>query len=139
MTPPILRLGGEEFECVPRVSHWQLMKLAAAMKGGDLDALGGMYDFMQKIVVPSDWQALDDHLSAQVEFDYDDLESAIGDVLVEMAGRGKDSAESSGPSSAGAPTPPTPPSSRVVSLSRGTVEEVPLGAPRSDEPTSSTG
>jgi hypothetical protein len=101
-------------------------------------AMAGMHDYLRALVAPSDWSALDAHLGA-TEVDFDALNNAIGDVLVEMAGRGKGSAESSGPSSDGAPTPPTAPSSRVVSLSRGTVEEVPLGAPRSDAPTSSTG
>lgn len=132
---PLLHIGGESFEVVAHVPHWNLLRLASAMDSGDdMRALAGMYRFFELLVVPEEWERFDAHMST-LDLGNADLEHAIGDVLVAQAGRGKGSGVPSGHSSGGSPTDSTPPSSRVVSFSRGTVEVV---ADESGEKTSST-
>jgi hypothetical protein len=134
---PLLKLGDREFRCVDHVATWQTMKMSAAYASGDTTRVfSGMYEFLGALIHPDEWSAFEAHATA-IDAGLDDLDTAIGDALAAMAGRGKGSAESSTPSSDGLPTPETPPTSRVVSLSRGTVEEVP--ADQSAGPTSSTG
>lgn len=139
-TAPVLSVGGSSFKCADNFSNWRLMKLASAMKSGDdMRAMGEMHDFIVYLVHPEERDRLDAHLSA-VDVDPAELENAIGDALVEMAGRGKalpatpagvplDHLPSR--SSGGSPAPAAP-SHRVVSLSQGTVEYV------TPEETSST-
>lgn len=133
---PTLHVGGESFECVAWVPQWSLMRLAKAMTGAEMTALAGMYDFLQVLVLPSEWERFDAHMST-LDLERSDLDHAIGDVLVEMGGRGKESADSSGSSSGGSPSPATPAPSRHVSFSQGTVEVV-EGPSLSDAVTSST-
>lgn len=133
-TAPVLRVGGSSFRLADSFSNWRMMKLASAMKSNDdMRALGEMHDFIVHLVHPDEQQALDDHLSS-VDVDPSDLEHAIGDALVEMAGRGKvpPATQAGVPldhlpsrSSGGSPAPAAP-SRRVVSLSQGTVEYAPL-------------
>ena len=133
---PTLRLGGKEFACVQWVPQWHIMRLAKALSTGDeMDALAGFYDFLQVIVQPQEWNRFEAFMST-LDLERSDLDNAIGDVLVEMGGRGKASAGSSTPSSGGSSTPVTPPTSQVVSFSRGTVETVQPGL--SDAAISST-
>jgi hypothetical protein len=122
---PVLTLAGKTFRCVPFVPQWHLMKLAASMTKDDMTALAGMYEFLRSLILPEDWSAFDAHMGT-LDIEKDQLDNAIGDTLVQMAGRGKDSDGSSTPSSDGLPNPATPPMSRVVSLSKGTVDEVPV-------------
>lgn len=134
---PRLRLGDEEFECVPWVPQWHIMRLAKALSTDDeMLGLAAMYDFLGHLVTKEEWPRFDAFMST-LDLERSALDNAIGDVLVEMGGRGKASGESSGPSSGGSPTPETSPSSRVVSFSRGTVE-VTEGAGLAVEATSST-
>lgn len=134
---PMLRVGGEEFECVAWVPQWSLMRLAKAMSTNDeMLGLAGMYDFLSTLVLPAEWARFDAFMST-LDLERSDLDNAIGDVLVEMGGRGKASAGSSSPSLGGSTTPETPQQSRVVSFSRGTVE-VNDGAGLAVEATSST-
>lgn len=123
--PPMLRLGDREFPCRHAVPQWHLMRLARAMSGGDeMEGLAEMHRFLQQLIEPASWGAFDTFMGAS-DLGFAHLDSAIGDVLVEMGGRGKGSGVPSTPSSGGSPTPATPGVSRVVSLSRGTVEERP--------------
>jgi hypothetical protein len=123
------RIGGEVFECVGHVPNWNIMRLAAAMDSNDeMKALGVMHSFVLRLVKETERTRLDEFLS-EYDFEFDELEHAIGDSLVELAGRGKGSgvprgippsAPTSTPSSGGSEE--TSPSHRVVSLSRGTVK-----------------
>jgi hypothetical protein len=124
-SPVTLTLKGKEFRVV-KPPTWATMRLMAAYTSGDDGrAFGAMYDFLSHLVDPADWSAFQAHAStADVEFT--DLDSAIGDAMASLAGRGKGSEGSSTPSSGGSQTPETPPTSRVVSLSKGTVEENPV-------------
>jgi hypothetical protein len=133
---PHLRLGGEAFECVVFVPQWHLMRLAKALQTNDeMLALAGFYDFLKVLVLPNEWDRFDAFMGS-LDIERSDLDNAIGDVLVEMGGRGKESAGSSGPSSDGSSSPATPAQSRHVSFSRGTVEVVQESL--SDGATSST-
>jgi hypothetical protein len=134
---PMLRVAGEEFECVAWVPQWSLMRLAKAMSSDEMTGLAGMYDFLQVLVLPKEWARFDAYMST-LDLERSDLDNAIGDVLVEMGGRGKGSADSSGSSSGGSPSPATPAPSRHVSFSRGTVEVIDEGPSLSDAATSST-
>jgi hypothetical protein len=134
---PTLRVSGEEFECVAWVPQWSLMRLAKAMSTNDeMLGLAGMYDFLKVLVLPGEWARFDAFMET-LDLERSDLDNAIGDVLVEMGGRGKESAGSSSPSSGGSASPATPAQSRHVSFSRGTVEVV-EGPGLSDAATSST-
>lgn len=127
--PATFRIGGEVFECVKHVPNWNIMRLAAAMEQSDeMKALAVMHNFVLRLVVEEERDRLDEFLS-EYDFEFDELEHAIGDALVEVAGRGKGTGRPVGiPPSGAASTPSsdtsegTPPSRRVVSLSRGTVE-----------------
>lgn len=122
--PVLLRLSGRAFACRPAVPQWSLMKLASAMSRGDeMLAMGAMYDFLKVLVVPEAWADFEAFMLS-VDIEHSQLDEAIGTALAEMGGRGKGSGAPSSPSSAGSPPPETPAVSRVVSLSRGTVEEV---------------
>lgn len=124
-------IAGRSFGCVEHVPAWNVMRLADAMGSGDeMRALGTMYRFILRMVREDQREALDEFLG-ETEIDPSDLEHAIGDTLVEMAGRGKAPApptatrpsdSSSGPSSDGPQE--VAPFSRVVSFSRGTVDVV---------------
>lgn len=135
---PRLKIAGEEFECVVSVPHWSLMKLAKALTvDDDMLGLAAMYDFLGVLVIDSEWERFDTFMGT-IDIEKSSLDHAIGDVIVQMSNRGKASAGSSSPSSGGLPTPGTPPTSRVVSFSQGTVRDV--GQPSlSDAATSSTG
>jgi hypothetical protein len=124
--PPVLRIGGEKFGCVDFVPQWNLMRLAKKMQDEDpMAGMAAMFDFLKFVVLAEDWERFDAHMST-LDLEEADLDSAIGDLLVEMAGRGKGSGVPSGRSSDGSPE--TPATQRVVSLSRGTVEEIPADA-----------
>lgn len=126
----LFTVGGSSFPCVSWVPQWNVMRLAAAMDSGDeMRAMAQMYRFVLSMVRPEAHEALEAHLST-LDLERSDLDNAIGDALVEMAGRGKGSGvprgipkngESSGSSSDGSTE--TAPTRRVVSLSRGTVQE----------------
>lgn len=134
-TPPAPQfvVAGASFDCVTYVPQWNLMRLAAAMDSNDdMKAMGAMYTFIKRMVVEEEHDRLEEVLG-NLDLDVSSLEHSIGDALVEMAGRGKGSGvpkgirpseESSGSSSDGSPE--APPTSRVVSLSRGTVEVLPV-------------
>lgn len=132
--PPTFVIGGESFECVPVVPHWQIMKLAKAYVSDEMQAMAGMIDFLEKMIAPHEWDRFDAHMGT-LDLERADLDNALGDTLAQMGGRGKDNLPSPGPSSAGSPTTETPPSQRVVSFSRGTVHEVetPEALTRRDE------
>lgn len=127
---PRLIVGGVAFRCVPWVPQWNLMRLADAMDSGDdMRAMAAMYRFIVRMVLPEDHEALDAHMST-LDIERSDLDNAIGDALVEMAGRGKrsgppvgipPSGAASGSSSAGSVE--AAPMHRVVSFSQGTVRE----------------
>lgn len=137
---PLLTVGGSSFPCVDHVSEWNLMRLAAKLEDGDeMVGMAAMYRFVLSIVREEHREALDEHLGT-LDLERSDLDNAIGDALVEIAGRGKysgpptatrPSEASSGSSSAGSTE--TAPTRRVVSLSRGTVSVA------EDETSSSTG
>lgn len=134
---PLLKLGDRTFRCRPAVPTWVIMRLSSAyVSKNDLRTFGAMYDFLGHAIVADDWSAFEEY-ATEAELDFDALDSAIGDVLAEMGGRGKAKAESYGPSSGGSPTPETSPTSRVVSLSKGTVSIEEQGL--SDAAVSSTG
>lgn len=130
--PPLFKVGGEAFECVSFVPQWNMMRLAAAMESGDeMQGMAAMYRFVMRIVKPHEHERLEVHMDS-LDIEHSDLDNAIGDVLVEMAGRGKVSGppkgirpsdSSSGSSSGGSPE--TPPTHLVVSLSQGTVRPAP--------------
>jgi hypothetical protein len=119
---PMLRIGGREFACRPSVPPWHVVKLARALDDDDdLHALAAMHRFLERLVEPDAWEEFSAFMD-DYDLDRGTLDNAIGDVLVEQAGRGKANAGKSSSSSGGSATPPTPPVSRVVSLSKGTVE-----------------
>lgn len=132
LTAPRLIVGGETFECVPAVPQWQIMKLAKAYASDDIAALAGMFDFLQKLVAPHEWDRFDTFMET-LDLERAELDEAIGNALAEMGGRGKATEPLSGPSSAGSETPETPHEQVAVSFSRGTVERSPVEQARLSE------
>jgi hypothetical protein len=134
---PLLKLAGREFRCVPHVPTWAVMRLAAGYTSGQsMRTYAAMYEFLKVALLSDEWSGFEEHASS-INATATQLDEAIGDLLVEMGGRGKATAAPVGRSSDGSPTPATSPISRVVSLSRGTVEVKEPGL--SDAATSSTG
>lgn len=111
-------INGEQFPCRDELSAWGLMKLAKAVTSGDdMQALAGMYDLLQGVVLPTEWQRFDTFLSAASP-SAEDLNQAIGALMTSYSDR---PTEQSSPSQAGPPS--TGRGRRVVSLSRGTVRD----------------
>ena len=122
---PVLKLHGEEFAVV-QPPLWATMRMLAGYNSGDDGrALGAVYEFLRVLIDPADWPRFEAH-AASVDATFSDFDRAIGEAMAALAGRGNASPGSSSPSSDGSPTPETPPTSRVVSLSQG-IEANPEG------------
>lgn len=110
-----------EFECRQAIPPWRLAELAAAQASNDvMRQLGGYYEFVMAVLEPDQRGRF-----ATAMHDADDdptiverLNEAIGDLMLEYADRPTERASSL--PTGGTKTPVT---RRVVSLSRGTVEE----------------
>lgn len=139
-----LRLGGEEFRCSGHIPQWRMMKMVAAYQSGDMaTALSEMVGFLETLIDGEEWARFDAFLNVQ---DFEDtssmfnaLDHAIGGALAELAGRGNSRTGEGSPSPSSGGSPSTPPTSRVVSLSRGTDRVVVEEPSLSDAATSSTG
>lgn len=118
---PTLKLGGQEFACREQLPPWQLMKVAKAMKSGDLmEQLAASHDFLVAVVQPAERARFDAYMDTADFDEFSALDTAIGSLMQEYAPdrpTGRPSSSPSGP-------PPTGGTSKVVSLSRGTVEMV---------------
>lgn len=129
-TAPVLRVGGSSFRCVEETpSEWSLMRLAAKGERGDDAGAAALYNFVMDLLVPDERDRFDRHMDEH-RVGISELNNAIGDLVVEMAGRGKERARLAaaqpqdrlpGTSSAGSQAPASL-SHRVVSLSQGTVQ-----------------
>lgn len=122
---PTLTLGGSSLRCRPSLGAGQLMKLAKAMRGDEEAQLAGMYDFLHLIVVADDRPLLDAALDAD-DLDFDMLNHAIGDLMVEYQEEHPARPTKRSSPSPSSPTPPggtsradssPPDTARVVSLS----------------------
>lgn len=125
-----LRVGDEAFRCLPRVPFWLVAKVSHLERKGvsDAEIVPVIYQLVMGMIDPDDRRRADAALSEMPDLTANDLTAAIRDAMAEMSSL---PFLSSSPSSDGATSPATPTSSRVVSFSRGTVEEVPLGDPDS--------
>lgn len=132
-----LRVGDEAFRCLPRVPFWLVAKVSHLERIGapDEQTIPAMYELVMGMLDPSERGRADQALGQMPDLRANDLTAAIRGAMAEMSSL---PFRSSSPSSDGATTSATPTSSRVVSFSRGTVEEVPLGDDSSALATSST-
>lgn len=120
---PELVIEGQRFPCRESLPPWRLMELASAMRSKNVMAqLGGMHDFVIAVIQP-EYQG--DFMDAMRAMDDDPdvvtkLNESIGTLMAEYSSRPTER-----PSQLPAGQSPTGQPSRVVSLSRGTVMEVP--------------
>jgi hypothetical protein len=116
---PELIIGTERFAVREHVDEWSLMKLAKSQTADHpMAALAGMFDFINAMVKPEERDRLDAYLSNR-EVESGALSEAVGNLIQEYSGR-----PTARPSSSQGGGPLTPPKSKVVSFSQGTVREV---------------
>lgn len=110
----VLSLGGRDFPCKPSLPGWQLVKLASAANN-DLGLWAAYHDFFVAVLEPDQVTPFLKHMDQADDVDLADIEKAFADVIGGYAARptGKSTSSPAG-------STPTPDSSRVVDLSRGT-------------------
>jgi hypothetical protein len=126
--PKVLKLGGRDLRCIPRIPLGQVFALATAMESGsEMTAVAQMSIFVKRIVLKEDQSILNEVLDDDTEtgVSFNDLNEAIGDLMVQYSNRPLGQ-----PSSSQRGSEPTGGMRKVVSFSRGTVRT---------EPTSSEG
>ncbi len=120
-----LTVRDERFAAQETLPAWALMKLAKSQGSGDaMQQVAGLHDFLMAVLVVNERDRFERFMEQHADVTFDELETAVGALMQAYTTR---PTERPSPSPAG-PTP-SGGSSRVVSLSRGTVRE---------EPTSST-
>lgn len=119
-------IKGRTLRCIPKCPPSAFFALAEAERSGDGSAsLLSYRDFLYTVVVDEDQETLRDLLADRVDPPtFEELNEAIGGAMLEYAGRPtqRPSRSSRGPE-------PTGGTSKVVSLSQGTVEVVETSSP----------
>lgn len=114
---PILKLGEHEFRCIERPPLGLMFDLAEAEMQGDSAALVALRKFVRVVVEDDEQERLEELFNnRRATLSIEDLNAGISALMEDYSGRPTErpSRSSSGPEPTGA-------SSRVVSLSRGTV------------------
>lgn len=106
---PALKIGGQEFACIPELGTWQLMDLAEASQSGELfTVLAGYRRFLRSVLEPKERSRFERFMN---DYRGDDIDEAIGELIKAYTGRPTERPSSSqdGPQVTGG-------TSRVVSL-----------------------
>lgn len=132
---PSLRVRDRAWPCRDQINFWLVAKASVLERKGahDAEMLPLLYELAMNVVEADHRENLDAYLGSLDDLTRTEVGEAITRAMGEMSGslpKGSPTPSSDGPSS-----PATPSSSRVVSFSRGTVEEVPIDSTPS---TSST-
>ena len=120
-----LTVRGERFAAQETLPAWALMKLAKSQGSGDaMQQVAGLHDFLMAILAVEERDRFERFMEQHADATFDELETAVGALMQAYTTRptGRPSASPAGPTPSGGP-------SRVVSLSRGTVREVPASSP----------
>ena len=119
-----LTIRGERFAAQDTLPAWALMKLAKSQGSGDaMQQVAGVHDFLMAVLAVTERERFERFMEGCSDITFDELETAVGSLMQAYTTR---PTERPSPSPAG-PTPTGGPS-RVVSLSRGTVREVPASS-----------
>lgn len=114
-----LTVRDERFAAQETLPAWALMKLAKSQGSGDaMQQVAGLHDFLMAVLAPTERDRFERFMEQHSDVTFDELETAVGALMQAYTTR---PTERPSPSPAG-PTP-SGGSSRVVSLSRGTVRE----------------
>lgn len=116
----MLRLGDESFALSDKVPGGLIYKIGEAEAEGNVTSMLQRYmQLMRRIVAPQDKERLEQFIDSDAfdDLDPDEIAKAITEAAGEVMGR-----PTVRPSPSQAGPPETAPTSRVVSLSRGTVE-----------------
>lgn len=114
-----LTVRGERFAARDTLPAWALMKLAKSQGSGDaMRQVGGLHDFLLGVLQEPEASRFEAFMEEHADVTFEELESAVGGLMQAYTTRptGRPSPSPAGPTPAGG-------SSRVVSLSRGTVRE----------------
>lgn len=120
----VLTVRGERFAARNTLPAWALMKLAKSQGSGDaMQQVGGLHDFLLAVLQESEARRFETFMEGHADVTFDELETAVGGLMQAYTSRptGRPSPSPAGPTPAGG-------SSRVVSLSRGTVREEPVSS-----------
>ncbi|MFA7297315.1 MAG: hypothetical protein WC211_09070 [Dehalococcoidia bacterium] len=115
----VLTVRGESFGARDTLPAWALMKLAKSQGSGDaMQQVGGLHDFLLGVLQEPESKRFEAFMEAHPDVTFEELETAVGGLMQSYTARptGRPSPSPAGPMPAGG-------SSRVVSLSRGTVRE----------------
>jgi hypothetical protein len=113
-----LVLGGTALRCIERLPMGMIFDLAEAMESGiEMQAIAAMSRMLKTVVIKEDLVRLDEVLHRVDDaIGFDALNTAIGDLMVQYSGRPLER-----PSRSARGRKATGGTSRVVSLSKGTV------------------
>ena len=116
-----LTIRDERFAAQDTLPAWALMKLAKSQGSSDaMQQVAGLHDFLMAVLAVAERDRFDRFMEQHADVTFEELETAVGALMQAYTTR---PTERPSPSPAG--RTPSGGSSRVVSLSRGTVQEVP--------------
>lgn len=120
------KIAGRELRCIESMPPGVIFDLADAVTdGGVMAQVAAIRKLLYACVVDEDLEQLKAILyDRQNVVPFEDLNAAVGELISDYTGR-----PSQRPSDSQAGGEPTPPPSRVVSLSRGTVKEAETSSP----------
>jgi len=114
-----LTVRGERFAAQETLPAWALMKLAKSQGSGDaMQQVAGLHDFLMAVLAASERDRFEQFMEAHSDVTFEELETAVGALM-----RAYTTRPTERPSRSPAGPTPSGGSSRVVSLSRGTVRE----------------
>lgn len=125
-TARVLKLGGRELRCIPRIPLGLVFELAESMESGsEMKAVAQMGRMLKAIVIKEDQTLLSEVLNDASEkaVSFTELNNAIGDLMVHYSNRplGQRSPSFTG-------SVPSGGTRKVVSLSRATVRQVQMSS-----------
>lgn len=119
-----LTVRDERFAARHTLPAWALMKLAKSQGSGDaMQQVAGLHDFLLAVLADHEHERFEAFMEAHPDVGFDELESAVGGLMQAYTAR-----PTGRPSRSPAGQTPNGGSSRVVSLSRGTVREEPTSS-----------
>ncbi|MCC6238105.1 MAG: hypothetical protein IT299_11115 [Dehalococcoidia bacterium] len=114
-----LNIRDERFTAQETLPAWALMKLAKSQGSGDaMQQVAGLHDFLMAILAASERNRFERFMETRPDVTFEELETAVGALMQAYTTRPTER-----PSRSPAGPMPSGGSSRVVSLSRGTVRE----------------
>ena len=114
-----LTVRDEQFTAQETLPAWALMKLAKSQGSGDaMQQVAGLHDFLMAVLAVSERDRFERFMEQHADVTFEELETAVGALMLAYTTRPTER-----PSRSPAGPMPSGGSSRVVSLSRGTVRE----------------